>query len=86
MIIDNIQIYNDKDWIYKLNGDNTLLENKLAEQSEIEKKNRIQQLDEKDGQGRALDKELQKIGVSNWFKEGEFYMIQILMIQYVKNI
>lgn len=70
VIIENIQIYNDKDWIYKLN-DNTLLENKLAKQSEIEKKDRIQQLDEKDGKGRALDKELQKIGISNWFKEGE---------------
>ena len=70
MITDNIQIYNNKDWIYKLNDDNTLLQNKLSEQSENEKQILVTTLTEMDGPERALYMTLQKIGDSNWFKEG----------------
>ena len=70
MIIDNIQIYNDKDWIYKLN-DNTLLQNKLSEQSENEKQILVNKLTEMDGQERNLYMSLQNMGDSNWFKDAE---------------
>ena len=71
MIIDNIQIYNNKDWIYKLNGDNSLLENKLAKQSENEKQILVNKLTEMDGQERNLYMSLQNMGDSNWFKDAE---------------
>ena len=71
MITENIQIYNDKDWIYKLNGDNTLLENKLSEQSENEKQILVNKLTEMDGQERNLYMSLQNMGDSNWFKDAE---------------
>lgn len=71
MITDNIQIYNDKDWIYKLNNNNTLLQNKLSEQSENEKQILVNKLTEMDGQERNLYMSLQNMGDSNWFKDAE---------------
>ena len=71
IITDNIQIYNDKDWIYKLNDDNTLLQNKLSEQSENEKQILVNKLTEMDGQERNLYMSLQNMGDSNWFKDAE---------------
>ena len=70
-ILENIQIYNNKNWIYKLNTDEQLLQSKLSEQSENEKQVLVNTLTDKNSQERNIYMKLQNMGDSNWFKNAE---------------
>ena len=69
IITDNIEIYYDKNWIYTLTRDETLLQNKLSEQSENEKQEILKKKNNMTADERNIDAQKQQIfGRSNEFR------------------
>ena len=71
VIHDNIQIYSDSNWIYQLDIDDKLLQNKLSEQSELEKQIVVKKLTSMKGDELNVHMTLQNIGDSNWYADTE---------------
>ena len=73
VVLNTIQEYSDTKWLIQIGKNNMYLQNKLAEQKEIEKQVLLKKKDGMTGEQRLVNKQLEQTGMTNLFKDSEKY-------------